>query len=140
MKKATKKHSESSPDKVGAKSFPKFQNRPDRDRRVRQSDRIARVLKVLNLIRSRGRWNATSISQELQVTERTVYRDLEVLTFAGVPWEYDEHQRCYRVRPDFQFPIMNLTEEESIGQAVATKVSNVAGLDASPGAWGSREN
>jgi len=136
MKKAAKKPIESAPEKFETKPFPKFQARPDRDRRVRQSDRIARVLRVLNLIRSRGRWNAKSISQELQVTERTVYRDLDVLTFAGVPWEYDEHERCYRVRPDFQFPVVNLNEEEAIGQAVATNVTTAIGLDASPGALG----
>jgi hypothetical protein len=104
--------------------------RADRDRRVRQHERIARVLKVLNLIQSRGRWNVKAISQELECSERTVYRDLEVLEFAGVPWYYDETDQCYRVRPDFRFPTLGLTEEETIGQAVATVLTRAPGLDA----------
>ncbi|MCA9234565.1 MAG: helix-turn-helix domain-containing protein, partial [Planctomycetales bacterium] len=59
--------------------------RSDRDRRVRQHDRIARVLNILNLIQSRGRWNAQAIAEELGCSQRTVYRDLQVLEFAGVP-------------------------------------------------------
>ena len=111
--------------------------RPDRDRRVRQSDRMARVLKVLSLIQSRGRWSSKTIAQEIGCSERTVYRDLEVLMFAGVPWSYDETEKCIRVRADFRFPTLNLTEEETIGQAIANELSKAPGIDVSPGASGS---
>ena len=48
-------------------------------------------MKVLELIQSRGRWNAKAIAAELECGEvRTVYRDLETLEFAGIPWHYDE--------------------------------------------------
>lgn len=102
--------------------------RPDRDRRVRQNERIARVLGVLNLIQSRGRWNAATIAEELECSERTVYRDLEVLEFSGVPWYFDETAQCYRVRPDFRFPTLMLTEDEVLGQAVSTAISKSPGL------------
>ena len=108
--------------------------RPDRDRRVRQHNRMARVLGVLNLIQSRGRWNAKAIADELLVSERTVYRDLEVLEFAGVPWYFDESESAYRVRPDFRFPTLNLTDEEALGQAVATTLSKTPGLAINQGA------
>lgn len=103
--------------------------RPDRDRRVRQADRLARILSVLRLIQSRGKWNAKAIAQELEVTERTVYRDLQALEFAGVPWHFDELEQSYRVRADYRFPVPNLTDEEVIGQAVATAITKAAGLD-----------
>ena len=103
--------------------------RPDRDRRVRQADRLARILNVLRLIQSRGKWNAKAIAEELEVTERTVYRDLQALEFAGVPWHFDEVEQCYRVRTDYRFPVPNLTEEEVIGQAVATAITKASGLD-----------
>jgi len=109
-------------------------DRPDRDRRVRQADRIARVLGVLNLIQSRGRWNARAIADELKCSERTVYRDLEVLEFAGVPWHFDEATQCYRVRPDYRFPALMLTDEEILGQALATVVTKSPGLDVGLGA------
>ena len=103
--------------------------RPDRDRRVRQSERIARVLSVLNLIQSRGRWNAATIAEELECSERTVYRDLEVLEFSGVPWYFDETAQCYRVRPDYRFPTLMLTEDEVLGQVVSTAISKAPGFD-----------
>lgn len=107
--------------------------RPDRDRRVRQNERIARVLGVLNLIQSRGRWNLKAIATELGCSTRTIQRDLEVLEFAGVPW-YVDTDKCYRVRPDFQFPTLMLTHDETIGQVIATALTNASGLDIGPGA------
>lgn len=47
--------------------------RTDADRRVRQSDRLARVLRVLQLIQSPGPWTAQSIAKELECSERTIY-------------------------------------------------------------------
>jgi predicted DNA-binding transcriptional regulator YafY len=110
------------------------QSRSDRDRRVRQADRLARILTVLRLIQSRGQWNAKAIAQELEVTERTVYRDLQALEFAGVPWYYDSEAESYRVRSDYRFPVPNLTEDEIIGQAVASAITKAPGLDIAGGA------
>ena len=111
-----------------------IKKRPDRDRRVRQNERMARVLGVLELIQSRARWNAQAIAAELGCSERTVYRDLEVLEFAGVPWVFDKADQCYRVRPDYRFPIFGLTEEEALGQALATALTSSPGLDIGEGA------
>jgi predicted DNA-binding transcriptional regulator YafY len=107
--------------------------RPDRDRRARQHSRIARVLQILSLIQSRGRWNSRAIAQELEISERTVYRDLEVLEFAGVPWYYDDEDQCYRVRADFRFPTLGLSEGEAAGQAVATALTSASGLGPNQG-------
>lgn len=113
---------------------PEIPRRPDRDRRVRQSERMARVLSVLNLIQSRGRYNARAIAEELEVSERTVFRDLEVLEFSGVPWFWDSNADCYRVRADFRFPTLAMTEEEALGQALATTLSKAPGLNVGDGA------
>ena len=110
--------------------------RPDRDRRVRQNDRMARVLGVLSLIQSRSRWNAKAIADEFGISERTVYRDLGVLEFAGVPWFFDESEQCYRLRSDFKFPTLALTDDEAWGQAMATVLSNAPGLTPGAGAAG----
>ena len=67
-------------------SHPEDNLRPDRDRRVRQADRLARILSVLRLIQGRGQWHPKTIAHELEVSELTVYRDLEVLKFAAVPF------------------------------------------------------
>jgi predicted DNA-binding transcriptional regulator YafY len=108
--------------------------RPDVERRLRQATRHARMLRILQLLLSRGRWNAKSIAAELECAERTVYRDLEVLALSGVPWYFDDNERCYRVRPDFRFPTIALTPDELLGQATATAISQGAGLNISSGA------
>lgn len=116
-------------------SVPKnIPGRRDADRRVRQNERIARVLHVLNLIQSRGRWNVAAIAQEIGCSVRTVHRDLNVLEFCGVPFYFSEEERCYRVRSDYRFPTLMLTEEEALGQAVATAISRAPGLDIGLGA------
>lgn len=106
-----------------------FSKRPDSDRRIRQSERIARVLRILNLIQSRGRWNAQAIAQELECSVRTVHRDLQVLEFVGVPWYYDETDNCYRIRADHRFPVLNLKEEELLGQVLATTLTRPPGIE-----------
>ena len=108
--------------------------RPDRERRVRQADRLGRVLRVLQLISGRGRWNANEMAAEIGCAERTVYRDLQALEMAGVPYFFDEVENCYRIRPGWYFPAINLTSEEIVGQAVATSIAKSAGLNVSEGA------
>ncbi|RLS43199.1 MAG: transcriptional regulator [Planctomycetota bacterium] len=113
--------------------------RPDADRRLRQADRIARVLRVLQLIQRPGRWDTAAIAREIECSVRTVYRDLAVLELAGVPWSFDRETASYKVRPDFQFPILNLTDDELLGQATATATSKASGLDVSKGARATTE-
>jgi len=108
--------------------------RPDRDRRVRQNARIARVLRLLNLVRSRGRWNVKSLSEEMECSERTIYRDCEVLEFAGIHLIYDDSAKCLRPLSDIQFPTLTLTDEEIIGQALATSATRASGLNVGLGA------
>lgn len=102
--------------------------RTDADRRVRQADRLGRVLRILELIQGHGRWDASNLAAELECHERTVHRYLDVLKYAGVPFWFDQQQGCYRVRPDFRFPALNLSEDELLGQSLASSVSASKGL------------
>jgi len=78
--------------------------RTDAERRVRQSDRLARVLRVLQLIQGTGPWTAQGIAKELECSERTVYRDLQALSAAGVPWFFDDYSQSYRIRDGYKGP------------------------------------
>jgi predicted DNA-binding transcriptional regulator YafY len=78
----------------------------------------------LELLLSRGRWNAKNLAAELETTERTVYRDLQVLEFAGVPWYFDRDEQAYRVRPGYLFPTVNLTPDELLDQAASAVVAS----------------
>ncbi len=84
--------------------------RSDAQRRTRQADRMACILMVLERIQGRGRYDAAALAAELECSERTVHRYLNVLEVAGVPYWYDRHEKCYRVRPDF-----NATSSQSTG-------------------------
>ena len=108
--------------------------RPDADRRIRQADRIARVLRVLELIQSRGRWTRKAIAEELEVSIRTVYRDLDVLRFLGVPYYDEGEQNFIRVRTDYRFPILPLNQEEILGLSLASLLTHSDGLNITAGA------
>ena len=108
--------------------------RPDPERRLRQAARFARVLRVLELIQGRGRYGVKEIAAELECSIRTIHRDLNVLELAGVPWFYDEAEQSYRFRPGYNFPVVNLTDDELIGQATAATITMAPGLDVTRGA------
>lgn len=52
--------------------------------------RADRLISILLLLQARGRLTAGELSEQLEVSERTIYRDLEALGIAGVPI-YSEH-------------------------------------------------
>lgn len=108
--------------------------RSDSDRRVRQAARFARVLRVLEFIQSQGRHGIKEMAAELECSVRTVHRDLNVLELAGVPWFYDHDEQRYSVRPGYNFPAMNLSDDELIGQAIATVITSHPGLNVTKGA------
>jgi biotin operon repressor len=84
------------------------QKRTDAERRARQCERIGRVLRVLQFVLSRGEpWDAEGIAKELEVSERTVYRDIQTLQLAGVPVYHDEQAGGYRVRPGFRLTCLD---------------------------------
>jgi predicted DNA-binding transcriptional regulator YafY len=85
--------------------------RTDAERRIRQSDRLARVLRILQLIQGPGQWNAQTIANELECSERTVYRDLQTLTAAGVPWYFDDFSQSYRIRSGYKGPFPTLQDK-----------------------------
>ena len=108
--------------------------RPDSERRLRQADRLARILRILEMIQGRARYGPKEIAAQLECSERTVFRDLNVLELAGVPWSYNKEHHHYWVRPGYLFPAMNLSDDELIGQATANVITTAPGLDVTKGA------
>jgi predicted DNA-binding transcriptional regulator YafY len=73
---------------------------------VAKSDRL---LLILNLLRSRRNLKASDLADECEVSERTIYRYIQVLTEAGVPIYFD---RGYRLLSQAFLPPLNFTVSE----------------------------
>ena len=76
----------------------------DAERRIRQGQRLARLLRVMQCILGPGRWDAESLANELECSVRTVHRMLTTLQMAGVPFRYDPDLKAYRVPHGYKFP------------------------------------
>lgn len=98
------------------------------ERRLRHSVRLARLLRFLELVSGRGRWNPKTLSTELEVSERTVHRLRESLELAGVPITFDKAESAYRVHGSYRFTPLHLSDDEAYGQATATALTNNEGL------------
>ena len=87
--------------------------------------RIHRLLEILTLIQSDTGWDNARLAAHFGVSERTIYRDFQALENTGIPYDYDEATKGYRVRRNFFMPPVQLTLEESL--ALLTLVDQVAG-------------
>jgi predicted DNA-binding transcriptional regulator YafY len=86
--------------------------RTETERRTRQSERLAKLLRLLQLISGAGRWDAEALAKELEVSIRTVHRLLQTLTFASVPWTFDPKLRAYRVARGFRLQVAGISGDE----------------------------
>jgi predicted DNA-binding transcriptional regulator YafY len=76
--------------------------------------RASRIVQLLLLLQTRGRLTAAQLAAELEVSVRTVYRDVEALHGAGVPL-YGEagHAGGYRLVEGYRTRLTGLTENEA---------------------------
>ncbi len=76
--------------------------------------RADRLLSLLMLLQTRGRMTAQALAAELEVSERTIYRDLEALSTSGVPVyaERGPGGGCGLLEP-YRTTLTGLTEAET---------------------------
>ena len=74
--------------------------------------RADRLFHIVQLIRGRRQTTAQWLAQRLEVSERTVYRDVADLQYQGVPIE-GEAGVGYRLGKGFELPPLMFTVEEA---------------------------
>ncbi|MGN9909284.1 helix-turn-helix transcriptional regulator [Phytohabitans sp. LJ34] len=82
--------------------------------------RADRLVSLVLLLRQRGRLSAATLARELEVSTRTVLRDIEALSAAGVP-VYAERGRHggFVLSPGFQTELTGLNHDEALALLVA---------------------
>jgi predicted DNA-binding transcriptional regulator YafY len=68
-----------------------------------------RLLLILNLLRSRRNLKASNLAKECEVSERTIFRDIQALSEARVPIYFDYG---YKLLTDAFLPPLNFTVDE----------------------------
>ena len=75
--------------------------------------RADRLLALLMLLQTRGQLTAKTLAQELEVSERTIYRDVDALCAAGVPIYSETGQAGgYGLLNSYRTSLTGLTAEE----------------------------
>jgi predicted DNA-binding transcriptional regulator YafY len=94
---------------------------------MRRADRLFRIVQFLRLSRL---LTAQRLAEKLQVSQRTIYRDIQDLQLSGMPIE-GEAGVGYTIRRDFDLPPLMFTRSELTALVLGARLVR---------AWGGAEN
>jgi predicted DNA-binding transcriptional regulator YafY len=97
--------------------------------------RADRLVSILMLLQARGRVTAEDLAERLEVSPRTVHRDLEALSAAGVP-VYAQRGRGggWQLVEGYRSDLSGLTEEEARALFMVAGPAAATGVDVAPAA------
>ncbi len=81
--------------------------------------RIYRLLRLITMLQSGRSYTVAQLAEELDVSRRTVFRDLNVLEMARIPYYFDRDAKTYRINHFFFLSPVNLTLPEALAMMVS---------------------
>lgn len=76
--------------------------------------KASRLLSILMLLQARGRVTAAALAQAMEVSQRTILRDIDQLSAAGVPlWGERGRQGGFQLREGWSTQLTGMTEPEA---------------------------
>lgn len=91
--------------------------------------RADRLLSILLLLQEHGRLSARRLAERLEVSERTVHRDMEALAMAGVPvWAQPGRQGGWELADGYRTDLTGLSEGELRSLVLASASSQLRHL------------
>lgn len=80
----------------------------------------SRLLSIMMLLQTRGRMAAPALADKLEVSQRTILRDIDQLSAAGVPvWSQRGREAGFGLRPGWSTPLTGLTQQEANALSLA---------------------
>jgi predicted DNA-binding transcriptional regulator YafY len=84
--------------------------------------RVHRLIRLITLLQGDRALSAKELAEQLNVSRRTLFRDLNVLEMAGVPY-YHEPGTGYHIARSYFLPPVSLTVTETLGLMLLAKQS-----------------
>jgi len=82
--------------------------------------KASRLLSILMLLQARGRMTANALAQTMEVSPRTILRDIDQLSAAGVPlWGERGRQGGFQLRAGWSTELTGMTEPEAAALLLA---------------------
>ncbi len=82
---------------------------------------LGRLLKLVFILQSRSYPNAKELAERCEVSRRTIYRDLELLSEARVPVRFRPDRQGYELAKTFFLPPLNLEENEALALLILAR-------------------
>lgn len=96
----------------------------------------ARLLSLLSLLQARRDWPGQVLAERLEVSSRTVRRDIDRLRNLGYPVQATMgHQGGYRLQAGVDLPPLLFDDEQAVALAVALQLAATTGAGIGDAAW-----
>jgi len=88
--------------------------------------RLQRVLRLIALLQSSRHCRPEELAEKLEVSRRTIFRDLDLLRKVGIPYYYDDKKSGYHINSHYLLPPLNLNMMEALSLLLTTQHSGGA--------------